>query len=108
VAAEVPAAKAVKRPSPVGALEEALRIVESEPLKAIELASQALRGLKPSFELSSFERALKAHRARLKLEEGEGLKQAVKELKADLTELLAHARARGSDVSRVAHSSPTR
>jgi hypothetical protein len=98
VAAEVPAAKAVKRPSPVETLEEALRIVESEPLKAIELASQALRGLKPGFELSSFERALKAHRARLKLEEGEGLKQAARELKADLEELLA--RARGSDVHR--------
>jgi hypothetical protein len=106
VAAEVPAAKAVKRPSPVEALEEALRIAESEPLKAVELASQALRGLKPSFELSSFERALKAHRARLKLEEGEGLKQAARELKLDLEELLA--RARGSDVSRAAHSSPTR
>jgi len=105
VAAEVPAAKAA-RLSPVEALEEALRIVESEPLKAVELASQALKGLKPSFETASFERALKAHRARLKLEEGEGLKQAARELKADLEELLA--RARGSDVSRAAHSSPTR
>jgi len=95
VAAEVPAAKAVKRPSPVEALEEALRIIESEPLKAVELASQALRGLKPSFETASFERALKAHRARLKLEEGEGLKQAARELKADLEELLAHARRNG-------------
>ena len=100
-----PAAKAAKLSS-VEALEEALRIVEDEPLRAIELALQALRGLKPSFELSSFERALKAHRARLKLEEGEGLKQAVRELKLDLEELLA--RARGSDVSRAAHSSPTR
>jgi len=106
VAAEVPAAKAVKRPSPVEALEEALRIVESEPLRAVELALQALRGLKPSFETASFERALKAHRARLKLEEGEGLRQAVRELKLDLEELLA--RARGSDVSRAAHPSPTR
>lgn len=105
MAAEVPAAKAA-RLSPVEALEEALRIVESEPLKAVELASQALKGLKPSFETASFERALKAHRARLKLEEGEGLKQAARELKADLEELLA--RARGSDVSRAAHSSPTR
>ncbi|MCC6049536.1 MAG: hypothetical protein LM580_02445 [Thermofilum sp.] len=106
MAAEVPAAKAVKRPSPVEALEEALRIVESEPLRAVELALQALRGLKPSFETASFERALKAHRARLKLEEGEGLRQAVRELKLDLEELLA--RARGSDVSRAAHPSPTR
>jgi hypothetical protein len=91
--------------SPVEALEEALRIIESEPLKAVERASQALRGLKPSFEVSSFERALEAHRVRLKLEEGEGLKQAVRELKLDLEELLA--RARGSAVSRAAHSSPT-
>ncbi len=106
MAAEVPAAEAVKRLSPVEALEEALRIAESEPLRAVELASQALRGLKPSFETTSFERALKAHSARLKLEEGEGLKQAARELKADLEELLA--RARGSDVSRAAHSSPTR
>ena len=108
MAAEVPAAKAAARLSPVEALEEALRIVESEPLRAVELALQALRGLKPSFELSSFERALKAHKARLKLEEGEGLKQAARELKADLTELLAHARARGSEMPRAAHSSPTR
>ena len=106
MAAEVPAARAVKRLSPVEALEEALRIVESEPLRAVELALQALRGLKPSFETASFERALKAHRARLKLEEGEGLRQAVRELKLDLEELLA--RARGSDVSRAAHPSPTR
>jgi len=100
VAAEVagrgarPAAKAAAKLSPVEALEEALRIVESEPLRAVELASQALRNLKPSFELSSFERALKAHRARLKLEEGEGLKQAARELKLDLEELLARARGR--------------
>jgi len=106
VAAEVPAAKAVKRPSPVETLEEALRVAESEPLKAVELALQALRGLKPSFETASFERALKAHRARLKLEEGEGLRQAARELKLDLEELLA--RARGSDVSRAAHPSLTR
>ena len=103
--AEVPAAKAVKL-SPVEALEEALRVAESEPLKAIELASRALRGLKPSFELSSFERALRAHRARLKLEEGEGLRQAARELKLDLEELLA--RARGSEMPRAAHPSPTR
>jgi len=90
-----PAVKAAARLSPVEALEEALRIIESEPLKAVELASQALRGLKPSFEVSSLESALRAHRARLKLEEGEGLKQAVRELKADLTELLAHARRSG-------------
>jgi ribosomal protein S21 len=96
--------KAVKRLSPVEALEEALRIVESEPLRAVELASQALRGLKPSFETASFGRALKAHRARLKLEEGEGLEQAVRELKADLEELLA--RARGSEMPRAAHPSP--
>jgi len=100
------APKAAAWLSPVEALEEALRIVESEPLRAVELASQALRSLKPSFELSSFERALKAHRARLKLEEGEGLRQAARELKLDLEELLA--RARGSDVSRAAHSSPMR
>jgi hypothetical protein len=105
VAAEVPAARAAKL-SPVEALEEALRIVESEPLKAIELASRALRSLKPGFELSSFERALKAHRARLKLEEGEGLRQAARELKLDLEELLA--RARGSEMPRAAHSSPMR
>jgi hypothetical protein len=74
-------------------------------LKAVELASQTLRGLNHTFEVSSFERALEAHRARLKLEEGEGLKQAVRELKLDLEELLA--RARGSAVSRAAHSSPT-
>jgi hypothetical protein len=105
------APKAAKQLSSVEALEEALRVVESEPLKAVELASRALRGLKPSFELSSFERALKAYRARLKLESGEGLKQAVRELKADLEELLAYAqrgKERGSDVSRAAHSSPTR
>jgi hypothetical protein len=95
VAAEVPAAKAVKRLSPVEALEEALRIAESEPLRAVELASQALRGLNHTFEVSSLERALKAHGARIRLEEGEGLKQAVKELKADLMELLAHARRSG-------------
>jgi len=107
VAAETarPAVKAAARLSPVEALEEALRIIESEPLRAVELASQTLRGLKPSFEVSSFERALEAHRARLQLEEGEGLKQAVRELKLDLEELLA--RARGSAVSRAAHSSPT-
>ena len=92
--------------SSVEALEEALRIVEGEPLRAVELALQALRGLKPSFETASFERALKAHRARLKLEEGEGLRQAARELKLDLEELLA--RARGSDVSRAAHPSLTR
>jgi hypothetical protein len=95
VAAEVPAAKAVKQLSPVEALEEALRIIESEPLKAVELASQALRGLNHTFEVSSLERALKAHGARIRLEEGEGLKQAVKELKADLMELLAHAKRSG-------------
>jgi hypothetical protein len=106
VAAEIPAAKAVKRPSPVKALEEALRIVESEPLKAVKRALQALRGLNHTFEVSSLESALKAHRARIRLEEGEGLKQAVRELRLDLEELLA--RARGSDVSRAAHSSPTR
>jgi hypothetical protein len=103
VAAEVPAVKAAARLSPVEALEEALRIVESEPLRAVELALQALRGLKPSFELSSFERALKAHRARLKLEEGEGLRQAARELKLDLEELLAYAqreKERGSAVNR--------
>ena len=100
-----PAVKAAARLSPVEALEEALRIIESEPLKAVELASQALRGLNHTFEVSSLESALRAHRARLKLESGEGLKQAVRELKADLTELLA--RARGSAVSRAAHSSPT-
>jgi len=107
VAAETarPAVKAAARLSPVEALEEALRIIESEPLKAVELASQALRGLNHTFEVSSLESALRAHRARLKLESGEGLKQAVRELKADLTELLA--RARGSAVSRAAHSSPT-
>jgi uncharacterized membrane protein YccC len=95
VAAEVPAAKAVKRLSPVGALEEALRTAESEPLKAVELASQALRGLNHTFEVSSLESALRAHRARIRLEEGEGLKQAVRELKADLMELLAHAKRSG-------------
>ncbi len=95
MAAEVPAAKAVKRSSPVEALEEALRIAESEPLRAVELASQALRGLNHIFEVSSLESALRAHRARLQLESGEGLKQAVRELKADLTELLAHARRSG-------------
>jgi hypothetical protein len=95
VAAEVPAAKAVERLSPVGALEEALRIAESEPLKAVELAAQVLRSLNHTFEVSSLESALRAHRARLQLESGEGLKQAVKELKADLTELLAHARRGG-------------
>ncbi|MCC6051106.1 MAG: hypothetical protein LM580_10385 [Thermofilum sp.] len=94
--------------SPVEVLEEALRVAESEPLRAVELALRALRGLKPSFELSSFERALKAHRARLRLEEGEGLRQAARELKADLEELLAYAQTKGSDVSRAAHSSPTR
>ncbi len=95
MAAEVPAAKAVERLSPVGALEEALRIAESEPLKAVELAAQVLRSLNHTFEVSSLESALRAHRARLQLESGEGLKQAVKELKADLTELLAHARRGG-------------
>jgi hypothetical protein len=104
--AKASAAKAVKQLSPVEALEEALRVAESEPLKAVELALRAVRGLKPSFELSSLESALKAHRARIRLEEGEGLKQAVRELKADLEELLA--RARGSDVSRAAHPSPER
>ena len=93
--AEVPAAKAAKRLSPVEALEEALRIIESEPLKAVELASQALRGLNHTFEVSSLESALRAHRARIRLEEGEGLKQAVRELKADLMELLAHAKRSG-------------
>ena len=95
MAAEVPAAKAVERLSPVGALEEALRIAESEPLKAVELAAQVLRSLNHTFEVSSLESALRAHRARLQLESGEGLKQAVRELKADLTELLAHARRSG-------------
>jgi len=88
------APKAAAWLSPVEALEEALRIVESEPLRAVELALRALRGLKPSFETASFERALKAHRARLKLEEGEGLRQAARELKLDLEELLARARGR--------------
>ncbi len=95
MAAEVPAAKAVERPSPVEALEEALRIIEGEPLGAVELASQALRGLNHTFEVSSLERALGAHRARIRLEEGEGLRQAVRELKLDLEELLAHARRSG-------------
>ncbi len=95
MAAEVPAAKAVKRPSPVEALEEALRIAESEPLRAVELAAHVLRSLNHIFEVSSLESALRAHRARLQLESGEGLRQAVKELKADLTELLAHARRSG-------------
>jgi len=95
VAAEVPAAKAVKRLSPVEALEEALRIAESESLKAVELAAHVLRSLNHTFEVSSLESALRAHRARLQLESGEGLRQAVKELKADLTELLAHARRGG-------------
>ena len=95
MAAEVSAAKTVERLSPVGALEEALRIIEGEPLGAVELAVQALRGLNHTFEVSSLESALGAHRARIRLEEGEGLKQAVKELKADLTELLAHARRSG-------------
>jgi hypothetical protein len=97
VAAETarPAVKAAARLSPVEALEEALRIIEGEPLGAVELASQALRGLNHTFEVSSLERALKAHGARIRLEEGEGLKQAVKELKADLMELLAHARRGG-------------
>jgi cell division inhibitor SulA len=81
--------------SPVEALEEALHIAESEPLRAVELAVQALRGLNHTFEVSSLESALRAHRARLQLESGEGLKQAVRELKADLTELLAHARRSG-------------
>jgi hypothetical protein len=111
VAAEVPAVRAAVKLSPVEALEEALRVVESEPLRAVELASRALRGLKPSFELSSFERALKAHRARLKLEEGEGLKQAARELKLDLEELLAYAqrgKERGSEMPRAAHPSPMR
>ena len=89
------AVKAAARLSPVEALEEALRIAESEPLKAVELAVQALRGLNHTFEVSSLESALRAHRARIRLEEGEGLKQAVRELKADLTELLAHARRGG-------------
>jgi len=86
-----PAVKAAAKLSPVEALEEALRIIESEPLKAVELASQALRSLNHTFEVSSLESALRAHRARLQLESGEGLKQAVRELKADLTELLARA-----------------
>jgi hypothetical protein len=95
VAAEVPAAKVVKQLSPVGALEEALRTAESEPLKAVELASHVLRSLNHTFEVSSLESALRAHRARLQLESGEGLRQAVKELKADLMELLAHAKRSG-------------
>ena len=90
-----PAVKAAAMLSPVEELEEAMRIAESEPLKAVELAAQALRGLNHTFEVSSLESALKAHRARLQLESGKGLKQAVKELKADLTELLAHARRSG-------------
>ena len=96
--------------SPVEALEEALRIAESEPLRAVELALRAVRGLKRTFEVSSLERALRAHRARIRLEEGDGLKQAVRELKLDLEELLAYAqreKERGSAVSRAAHSSPT-
>ena len=90
-----PAVKAAARLSPVEALEEALRIIEGEPLGAVELAVQALRGLNHTFEVSSLESALRAHRARLQLESGEGLKQAVRELKADLMELLAHARRSG-------------
>ena len=73
MAAEVPAAKAVKRLSPVEALEEALRIIEGEPLGAVELAVQALKGLNHTFEVSSLESALRAHRARLQLESGGGV-----------------------------------
>ena len=90
-----PAVKAAAKLSPVEALEEALRVIESEPLKAVELAAHVLRSLNHTFEVSSLESALRAHRARLQLESGEGLKQAVKELKADLMELLAHARRSG-------------
>jgi hypothetical protein len=110
VAAEVPAVKAAAKLSPVEALEEALRIAESEPLKAVELAVQALKGLKRTFEVSSLESALRAHRARIRLEEGDGLRQAVRELKLDLEELLTYAQREkewGSAVSRAAHSSPT-
>jgi len=77
--------------SSVELLEEALRVVEEEPLRATELALLALKGLKPSFELASLERALRAHGARIRLEGGEGLRQAVKELKTDLEELRARA-----------------
>jgi hypothetical protein len=55
------------------ALEEALRIIESEPLKAIELAAHVLRSLNHTFEVSSLESALRAHRARLQLESGGGV-----------------------------------
>lgn len=81
------------RLSPVELAEEALRAAESEPLKAVELALEAVRLLNPStFELESLERALKAHKARIRLESGAGLEQAVKELKRDLGEVLARAR----------------
>jgi len=76
---------------PIELLEEALRVVDAEPLKAVELALLALKGLKPSFEASSLERALRAHGARIRLEGGEGLRQAVKELKTDPEELRARA-----------------
>jgi len=80
------------RRAPVELAEEALRAAESEPLKAVELALEAVRLLNPStFELTSLERALRAHKARIRLEE-ESLRQAVGELKRDLGELLELAR----------------
>ena len=86
--------------NPIELAEEALRAAESEPLKAVELALEAVRLLNPStFELESLKRALRAHKARIRLEGGAGLEQAVKELKRDLGELLELARrsaARGS------------
>jgi hypothetical protein len=67
------AARAEARLKPVEALEEALRAADEEPLEAVELALQALKSLKRTFEISSFESALKAHKARIRLEE-RGLK----------------------------------
>jgi hypothetical protein len=59
VAAETarPAVKAAAKLSPVEALEEALCIIESEPLKAVELAAHVLRSLNHIFEVSSLESA---------------------------------------------------
>lgn len=89
MAVEAPSKTSIgARRAPVELAEEALRIAESEPLKAVELALEAVRLLSPStFELESLERALRAHKARIRLEE-ESLRQAVGELKHDLGELL--------------------
>ena len=82
------------RRAPSSCWREALRVVDTEPLRAVELALLALRGIKPGFETSSLERTLKAHRARIRLESGEGLRQAVRELKIDLEEMLARTGSR--------------